>query len=37
MTLLAGEALTFRSQLPSPPLDTREVLVSFVDRADSRR
>ena len=35
--LLAGEALTFRSQLPSPPLDTREVLVSFVDRANSPR
>jgi predicted Zn finger-like uncharacterized protein len=37
MTLPAGEALTFRSQLPAPPLDTQEVLVSFVDRADSRR
>jgi len=35
--LLAGEALTFRSQLPSPPLDTREFLVSFVDRANSPR
>lgn len=37
MTLPAGEALTFRSQLPAPPLDTREVLVSFVNRADSER
>jgi predicted Zn finger-like uncharacterized protein len=37
ITLPAGEALTFRSQLPAPPLDTQEVLVSFVDRADSRR
>jgi predicted Zn finger-like uncharacterized protein len=37
MTLPAGEALTFRSQLPAPPLDTQEVLVSFVDRADSHR
>ena len=36
-TLLAGEALTFRSRLPSPPLDTREVLVSFVDRDNSQR
>jgi predicted Zn finger-like uncharacterized protein len=36
-SLPAGEALTFRSQLPAPPLDTQEVLVSFVDRADSRR
>ena len=37
MSLPAGEALTFRSQLPAPPLDTQEVLVSFVDRADSQR
>jgi hypothetical protein len=36
-TLPAGEALTFRSQLPAPPLDTQEVLVSFVDRVDSHR
>jgi hypothetical protein len=36
-TLPAGEALTFRSQLPAPPLDTQEVLVSFVDRADFQR
>ena len=37
MTLPAGEARTFRSQLPAPPLDTQEVLVSFVDRDDSQR
>jgi predicted Zn finger-like uncharacterized protein len=37
MTLPAGEVLTFRSELPAPPLDTQEVLVSFVDRADSQR
>jgi hypothetical protein len=36
-TLPAGEALTFRSQLPAPPLDTQEVLVSFLDRSDSQR
>lgn len=35
-TLSAGEALTFHSRLPSPPPDTREVLVSFADRVDSR-
>ena len=35
-TLPACEALTFRSQLPAP-LDTQEVLVSFVDGADSQR
>jgi hypothetical protein len=36
-TLPAGEALTFRSQHPAPPLDTQEILVSFVDRSDSQR
>jgi predicted Zn finger-like uncharacterized protein len=36
-TLPAGEKLAFRSRIPSPPADTREVLVSFADRADLGR
>jgi len=36
-TLPAGEKLAFRSQIRSPPADTREILVSFVDRADLGR
>jgi hypothetical protein len=33
--LAPGERMTFRSEVALPPLDTREIMVRFVDRYDS--
>ena len=33
--LAPGERMTFRSEVALPPLDTREIMVRFVDRDDS--
>jgi hypothetical protein len=33
--LAPGERMTFRSEVALPPLDTREIVVRFVDRDDS--